>query len=135
MPKLYFYDTGLASALLGIEDPSQLEFHPFRGSLFENLVIIEFLKHRLNRGKSRNLYFWRDTAGNEIDLLIEQGAQLLPIDIKSGMTVTANYFKGLKFWNKLSDTPGGLIVYGGSESQKRSDGIIISPLSELNSLL
>ncbi len=129
MPKLYFYDTGLASSLLGIEDSSQIEFHPFKGNLFENLVILEFLKHRLNSGKSKNLYFWRDSTGNEIDLLLEHGERLVPVEIKSGMTVTSEYFKGIKFWNKLSGNQGGLIVYGGTESQKRSEGFIVTPVS------
>ncbi len=72
MPKLYFYDTGLAIALLGVESASQLSLHPFKGSLFENLVIVEFLKRCYNLGKPNNLFFWRVNTGNEIDLVIER---------------------------------------------------------------
>ncbi|WP_240964565.1 DUF4143 domain-containing protein [Flavivirga algicola] len=67
MPKLYFYDVGLASALLGVQDANQLNLHPFKGNLFENMVIVELLKQRLNKGKVNNLYFWRNSKGNEIN--------------------------------------------------------------------
>ncbi len=131
MPKLYFYDTGLAAALLGIDNTSMLEMHPFKGSLFENLVVTEFLKQRLNAGLSNNIYFWRDSTGNEIDLLIDRTPELLPIEIKSGKTVTSDYFKGLNFWNKLTGNKGGTVVYGGDMQQTRSDGITVVPLKEL----
>jgi len=77
MPKLYFYDTGLATALLGIEKAEQLTLNPFRGSLFENMVILELLKKRFNEGKAHNLYFWRDNLGNEVDLIIKHSNRLL----------------------------------------------------------
>lgn len=95
-PKLYFYDTGLASALL----------NPYRGNLFENLVIVEFLKCRYNRGKSNNLFFWRDNSGNEIDLIIEKGNDQVPVEIKSGQTLSEESFKGIRYWNKLTSTEG-----------------------------
>ena len=72
IPKLYFYDTGLAAALLGIENRQQLELNPFRGALFENFVILDLIKQRFNQAKSSNLFFWRDSAGNELDILIDQ---------------------------------------------------------------
>ena len=131
MPKLYFYDTGLAAALLGIDNAAMLEMHPFRGSLFENLAVTEFLKQRLNAGLSNNIYFWRDSTGNEIDLLIDRKPELLPIEIKSGKTVTSDYFKGLNFWNKLTGNKGGMVVYGGDMQQTRSDGITVVPLKDL----
>lgn len=122
MPKLYFYDTGLAWALLGVDAAEQVQWHALRGALFENMVILEILKQRLNAGKPANLYFWRDQTGNEIDLLIEHKGMLTPIEIKSGQTIHPDYFKGLAFWNKVSGTPGGNVVYGGELSQKRSNG-------------
>ncbi|MFA6950875.1 MAG: ATP-binding protein [Lentimicrobiaceae bacterium] len=131
MPKLYFYDTGLAAALLGIDHADMLEMHPFRGSLFENLVVTEFLKQRLNSGLSNNIYFWRDSTGNEIDLLIDRTPDLLPIEIKSGRTVTSDYFKGLNFWNKLTGNKGGMVVYGGDMKQSRSYGITVVPIKDL----
>lgn len=133
-PKLYFYDTGLAVALMSVENASQLEIHPFRGALFENMIVLEFLKRRFNAAKNANLYFWRDNVGNEVDLLIENGSHLIPIEIKSGQTVTNEYFKGIHFWSKIYGTAGGYIVYGGDSAQKRSDGIQVVPYHELNNM-
>lgn len=131
MPKLYFYDTGLAVALMGIEDHTQLILHPFRGNLFENLVVLEFLKHRYNQGKTNNLFFWRDNTGNEIDLLIEKDLERFPVEIKSGHTISDEFFKGLRFWEKLTGKEGGYLVYDGEMQQKRSKGINVIPLKEL----
>lgn len=134
MPKLYFYDTGLAISLLGVENAAQLVLHPFRGSLFENMVIVEFLKKQYNAGKSHNLFFWRDNVGNEVDLLIKTGSKLLPVEIKSGKTVTSEYFKGILFWNKITQTQGGYIVYGGDMTQNRSNEITVLSFRDLNQL-
>jgi uncharacterized protein len=131
MPKLYFCDTGLATALLGIQNAQQLELHPFRGSLFENMVIVDFLKRRFNKAQVSDLYFWRDNVGNEIDLLIDKGSELCPIEIKSGQTVTNDYFKGIQFWNKISKQEGGTVVYGGSSIQKRSNNIQVIPYTAM----
>jgi predicted AAA+ superfamily ATPase len=134
MPKLYFYDTGLAVALLGIENADQLTLNPFRGNLFENMIIIDFLKRRYNAGKSNNLFFWRNNVGNEIDLLLAKGNIRIPIEIKSGQTVTGDYFKGIQFWNKMTQTEGGYVVYGGDMLQKRSNGIMVVPYKEMNTI-
>ena len=122
MAKLYFYDTGLVTALLSITQQSQLTRHPLRGALFENFIITELLKNRLNAGLPNNLYFWRDNTGHEIDVIEERNGQLFPIEIKSGKTITTDYFKGLAFWQKISGQKDGAVIYGGNESQKRSDG-------------
>lgn len=134
MPKLYFYDTGLAISLLGIENSAQLALNPFRGSLFENMIIVELLKKRYNAGKSHQLFFWRDNVGNEVDLLINKGNSLLPVEIKSGQTVTDDYFKGLLFWNKITAIGGGYIIYGGELKQNRSNGIKVLSFRDLNEL-
>jgi len=122
-PKLYFYDVGLASYLLGSESELHINRHPLKGNLFENLVIIEALKYRYNQGKRNNLYFWRDAKGNKVDLLIESGPDVTPVDIKSGATVNSDYFKGLRtFAAKLPSPPiSTALVYGGTEQQRRSD--------------
>ncbi len=122
-PKLYFYDTGLACSLLSISSSQQLESHPLRGNLFENFCISEFLKDRFNQGKRSNFYFWRDNTGHEIDLVIEQGNQPTAVEIKSGKTITNEFFKGLQFWQKLTGNSQRAIVYGGDLEQKRSDQI------------
>ncbi|RPA66621.1 ATP-binding protein [Cyclobacteriaceae bacterium YHN15] len=124
-PKLYFYDTGLVCALLGISKAEQLAFHPQRGSIFETFVVSEMVKKRTNAGKEINLYYWRDKTGREIDLIIDQGLSLLPIEIKSGKTVTTEYFKNLLYWMKLSNSEKGMVLYAGEQEQKRSNGISV----------
>lgn len=134
MPKLYFYDTGLASSLLGIQNSNQIDLHPFRGALFENMVVVDMLKSRFNNAKTSNLYFWRDSMGNEIDLLLDNASVLTPIEIKSGQTVTDNYFKGLLYWNKLTQQEGGYVVYGGNMVQKRSNDITVIPYNAIHTM-
>ncbi|MBI3354245.1 MAG: ATP-binding protein [Nitrospirae bacterium] len=121
-PRLYFYDAGLVAWLVGINDPKQMPIHAVRGALFENLVVSELLKGRYNRGLDSNLYFWRDNTGNEIDVLIEETDTLIPIEIKSGQTVTNDYFIGINKWLAIAKTGVGTpyVIYGGNESYKRS---------------
>jgi uncharacterized protein len=136
-PKLYFYDVGLATFLLGIENEKQLSRDPLRGSLFENLVIAEALKYRFNQGRRSNLYFYRDSKGNEIDLLLVSGSEFFPIEIKSGMTITRDYFKGLIHFAKVFEKRmprGSGLVYGGEAAQKRTD-VTIVPVFCLDDLL
>lgn len=134
MAKLYFYDVGLASSLLGIENKEQLVLHPLRGNLFENLVVCEFLKTRFNQGKRNNLFFWRDNVGTEIDLLIEHTDRLLPVEIKSGQTITDEYFKSLNRWLKISGIDEGYVIYAGNQIQNRSNGITVLPYTELDNV-
>lgn len=134
MSKLYFYDTGLASSLLGIGSEEQLSLHPFRGNLFENLIVVEFLKRRFNQGKTNNLFFWRDNVGTEVDVIIEYAQGLLPVEIKSGHTITDEYFKSLISWLKISGVDAGYVIYAGNEIQKRSNGITVLPYTELDAI-
>ncbi|MEI6411357.1 MAG: ATP-binding protein, partial [Bacteroidota bacterium] len=85
-PKLYFYDTGLACSLLGIRAPELLGEHPYRGAIFENFILKELLKQRFNQGQRSNMYFWRESSGKEIDVLIDEGLHINPVEIKSGYT-------------------------------------------------
>jgi predicted AAA+ superfamily ATPase len=128
-PKFYFYDTGLATSLLGISEPEELALSPFRGGLFENLVVVEFLKHHFNNGINNKLWFWRNNTGNEIDLLVDNGLKQIPIEIKSGKTISEDFFKGLKYWEKLTGEKEAYLVYDGTEKQSRSDGITVLPLN------
>lgn len=131
-PKLYFHDTGLAAWLSGIQDPDQLVIHPQRGALFETMVIGELLKARYNRALASNLYFWRDRAGHEVDVLIEQGDRLVPVEIKSGRTLTRDFFAGLEHWRHLAGE-GAVrpwLVYGGEQSQTRQ-GCRVVPWRDL----
>ena len=111
------------SWLLGAKDERHVEYHPLRGNLFENLVILEALKYQYHRGERSNLFFWRDGKGNEVDLLVENGLDIVPVEIKSGATISNDYCKGLRtFAGKLSGQPKTCaLVYGGAERQKRND--------------
>jgi uncharacterized protein len=119
-PKLYFTDTALAAWLVGIQEESQLASHPLRGALFENLAVMEFFKHALHQGLSPSLWYWRDSAGLEVDLVTEQGVprgRLGLIEIKSGQTVFSEAFAPL---HKVSAVLGDrvarrMLVYGGGE--------------------
>lgn len=126
-PKLYFYDVGLASYLLGLENETQVSRDPLRGNLFENLVVMEALKYRYHQGRRSNLFFYRDSNGNEVDLIAENGRHLSAVEIKAGMTVNPDYFKGLRSFKKVTAQRWDLacgIIYGGSESQRRSDALV-----------
>jgi uncharacterized protein len=135
-PKLYFHDVGLASYLMGLENETQVSRDPLRGNLFENLVVGEALKFRYNRGRRNNFFFYRESNGNEIDLLAESGRRLFVVEIKSGATINTDYFKGLRLFAKAvganRQITGG-VVYGGREIQKRSD-FSVYPVTQLEEL-
>ena len=114
-PKLYFYDTGLACSLLDIRSAGQVSTHFLRGGLFENLVINEFIKASMNQGMEPDLTFWRDSTGNEVDLLQYDRGTVRAYEIKSGATFSTDYFKGIAKWAGLSGTPpeNCAVVYAG----------------------
>ena len=114
-PKLYFYDTGLACSLLGLESENQLASHYLRGSIFENFVIAEYRKIIAHTGRRPHMYFWRDSSGTEVDLVVEHGRELSAVEIKSGATLNTEFFRSLKLFQKYSDTPPERchLVYGG----------------------
>ena len=134
-PKLYFLDPGLASWLLGIQRSEQLAGHPHRGALFETWVMSELLKARFNRALDANVTFWRDHAGQEVDLLIDLGDRLMPVEVKSGQTVVPDFFDGLKRWLDLAGTAAGeaWVVYGGMKRQTRP-GITVLPWQDIGEL-
>jgi predicted AAA+ superfamily ATPase len=121
-PKLYFYDVGLASYLLGAENETHINRHPLRGHLFENLIIIDALKYRYHRGRRSNLHYWRDARGNEVDLVIENGPDIALAEIKAGATISQDWFKALD--DLAAALPDRSVVrslfYGGSERQQRT---------------
>jgi predicted AAA+ superfamily ATPase len=120
-PKLYFHDTGLAAFLLGIQTAEQLATHSARGALFETMIVAEYLRERWNRGEVSNLYFWRDSSGNEIDLLLDEAGILHPVELKSGQTVAPDMFKALKKWQSVSgSTAEACLVFGGDGTYLRS---------------
>lgn len=127
-PKLYFYDTGLACSLLDIKSAEQVSTHFLRGGLFENLVINEFVKESLNKGEEPNLTFWRDSTGNEVDLLQTVAGKQNAYEIKSGATYSSDYFKGISKWKKLSGATSEqcFAIYTGDKSMKTSSGEVMS---------
>lgn len=134
-PKLYFYDAGLVSWLLGIQTPQQLETHPLRGNIFETFIVAELMKARLNSGERPNLYFWRDSNGNEVDVVIEHGQKLMPVEIKSGRTVARDFFSGLEKWGAMAGdlSSGPTLIYGGTDTY-RHKGISVAGWRDVKKL-
>lgn len=126
-PKLYFYDTGIVSSLLGIQTPQQLTTHYLRGNLFETLIISEFYKYRLHQALAPNFYFWRDKSDHEIDCLIEGKHGLTAVEIKSSKTASEKYFEGLHYWQKLLEghSLNNYVIYAGHHKQKRQGGTLL----------
>jgi predicted AAA+ superfamily ATPase len=124
MPKLHFYDSGLVCWLLGIRTPEQLRSHPLRGAIFESWVVSEIAKHRVNRGESGGLSFYRDRDAAEADLVIEHPDRLTLVEAKSAQTASASLFDGVNRVRGHLDDPSRacevVIAYGGDESQRRS---------------
>lgn len=122
-PKMYFCDTGLACTLLGIESAEQLAFDKMRGHLFENLIVVELLKRRLNEGKESNLYFYRDSNQNEVDILVNNGSSLDAIEVKSAMTYNPSFEKALQKVNEWVNPPVGkrIIIYAGTLEDDKGD--------------
>ncbi|MCF8080213.1 MAG: ATP-binding protein [Desulfobacterales bacterium] len=116
-PKMYFFDTGLACHLMGIQSPHQLATHPLRGALFENWVFAELSKSIKNNALAAHIYFWRTHGGQEVDFIIENGQRIDGIEVKSGMTVQPSMMRSLN--NTASQWKGGTIrtwvVYGGED--------------------
>jgi len=127
-PKLYFYDTGVACSLLGIREQEQVNLHYMKGSLFENLILNEFIKRSFNRGENRLPYYWQDNHGKEIDCLLVNGEQVTAVEIKSGKTISTSYFENLNYWRSLAAIPENqeFVVYGGEQSIQISAGTLIS---------
>ena len=127
-PKLYFYDVGLACALLGLESPQIAQASYIWGNLFESMIIAELYKSFYNANKIPRLFFWRDKTGHEVDCIIEQALECYPLEIKAGETIHTSYFDNLTYWNNLAkkDPTSGFVVYAGNEDQERSLGSVIS---------
>jgi len=134
MPKLYFYDTGLACNLLGLEKQEQLDSHYLRGELFENMVLLELIKGRLNKALPENLYFWRDKGGHEIDVITEWGGTIKAIEVKAGMTFHTDFVKNLSYFAQLAADAKCYLVYQGDQ-QGMHQGVTLLSLDMLDELL
>jgi predicted AAA+ superfamily ATPase len=127
-PKFYFYDTGLACALLGIKSGKDLSLSPFRGALFENFIISDLHKQFHNSGTEPALYFWRDQNGRiEVDCLIDSGSKIIPIEIKASQTISTDFFDSIGLWNEFTkmSPKNSYAVYGGTRNQTRDFGSIV----------
>jgi predicted AAA+ superfamily ATPase len=121
-PKLYFLDSGLLCYLLQIQKPKELLTHAMRGAIFESWVVAELYKNYYHGGAHPNMYFYRDSNVNEIDLILDHGNQVVPIEIKSGETIHSDFFKGIDYWRKLvnQDNCPAALVYGGQTISQRN---------------
>jgi len=125
MPKLYFNDTGLLCSLLGISNPNEITYHYLKGGIFENLIVSEFTKYYMNSGRQPSLFFWRDKRGREVDLIIARSLDRIAIEIKSGSTISTDFFKNLSYYSTLDITCNAsksYIIYSGQENQSRTKG-------------
>jgi hypothetical protein len=136
-PKLYFCDCGLAAWLIGIRRTEHLTAHPHRGALFENWVVSECIKARVNAGLRPDVYFLRDKEGHEVDLVVETAPGVIQaVEIKSGATVAGDFFAGLDYWGTrlAGQSLRPWLVYGGESPQKRSTGTVL-PWSGIHPLV
>ena len=127
-PKLHFLDTGLVCYLLGIRNPADLATHPLRGAVFESFVVAELAKSFAHHGREAALFHWRDARGREIDALVDLGGRVIPVEAKSGMTLTPDALAGLRWWLDMNGNRNetGLLVTGGVDPAMRR-GITVSP--------
>lgn len=135
-PKLYFWDVGLACYLLGIEHPQQVTYHPLVGALFETWVVTELMKQRLNRVREPRLYYWRDNAGHEVDLLFDKPDGIVPIEIKLGAAIQQGALKGLDYYRAINNKAcSGIIINGGTELQQRGSGTRIVGYTHISGVI
>ena len=127
--KLYFHDTGLAAWLLGITDSRTMQHHPMRGALFENMLLLEYMKHCRSAGLANGIYFWRDNIGNEVDLLIERAGELWPIEMKSGATFQMEWLRGLHRWqgHAAGARQGTPMLISAAPGAGQHEGVMLAP--------
>jgi hypothetical protein len=139
MPKLYFFDTGLIASLLEVKSAQQLSTHYLQGAIFENFILSELLKNRHHKGLRNNLYFWRDHKGMEIDCIIENGNNLILLEIKSARTYSDSFFKNIDAWRKITgkETDNCYVIYGGDRKATTNKGELYNwkELPDLNKQL
>lgn len=133
-PKLYFYDTGLLSHLLGIKSITALQKHAAYGSIFENWVITEIKKNNFNAGLNEGMYYFRDSIGNEVDLIMERDGEPMAIEIKAGNKADSNMLRGLKYWQKLQPKSNCSLINGGNKTTIITETMSVLPWTEVMNL-
>ncbi|MCK4921572.1 MAG: ATP-binding protein [Bacteroidales bacterium] len=126
-PKLFFTETGLVSYLLGIEKPEQVTSHPLMGQLFENMVVVDAIKSRMNKGEDHNMFFFRDNNQNEVDIIYKHKGHLIPIEIKSAMTFNDNLLTGIRYFQRtVPNTDKAYLIYSGELSFSKGNIEVIN---------
>ncbi len=133
-PKLYFCDTGLLCHLLGIKSSTALQKHTAYGSIFENWIISEIRKNNFNEGLHDGMYFFRDSIGNEVDLITERNGEPMAIEIKAGKKADNNMFRGIKYWQKLQPKSNCILINGGNSNKMITETMSIAPWTEVMNL-
>lgn len=137
-PKLYFADVGLAAFLLGIHTAEQANRDPLRGNLYENLIVADVLKNLCNAGQRPDLFFYRDTHGNEVDLLVRHERKLIPIEIKSASTFSTDFLKGIRQFEEAvsgEEVNEGFVLFNGERSHQVQGVRVLNPLREVDGWL
>jgi uncharacterized protein len=130
-PKLYFLDSGLLCYLLGVRNATELASHASRGAVFESFVLSELLKIHWHQAIEPQLYFWRDSTGHEVDLIMERGGKPVAIEIKSGTTIAGDFYDGLKYWRQLAGSEAPAALFYGGDAQFVRQGVNTYPWSVL----
>ncbi|CAM4030692.1 ATP-binding protein [Flavobacterium branchiophilum] len=127
-PKLFFYDTGLLCHLLKVKNPDQIKLNSYRGNLFENMVVSESIKLNYHKNMMQEFWFWRNSGGHEIDLLIQDDEKLKVVEIKSTSTISQDLFKGIEYFEKLANDliKSKTLIYNGLENQTRTIAQVVS---------
>jgi len=135
-PKIYFIETGFAAYLLGIENEKQVGRDPLLGSLFENMAVTELLKARFNMGLGSNLFFFRDSQHNEVDVLLKQGNDFIPVEIKAAESYHPDFAKNINKFRQITGTDNqGYIIYGGSHYFNTSENIQLYGIENINAIV
>lgn len=130
-PKLYFYDTGLLCFLLGIKTETVLQKHTAYGAIFENWILSEIRKNIFNNAQNEGMYYFRDSAGNEIDLILERENETIAIEIKSSKKIDDGMMRGLKYWHKLQPNSQRLLLHVGDRNEILNEKLSILPYTEI----
>lgn len=133
-PKLYFYDTGLLCYLLGITSENALPKNKMYGAIFENWIITEIRKNRYNQGLSGGMYYFRDSAGNEVDLILEKQGEIIAVEVKASRKFDSGMTSGIRYWQKYNPNSKGILVYGGLKNDWLTETVSVVGWKEVGNI-